>query len=122
MLDHHITEALDLLEASQRGKRRFKTFRAFVAAMQASDGALYTLFERFTMDAVAAGRNKFGAEMVYNRMRWYTSVEARASADTYRLNNNYKPLLARLFAIIHPEHADIFEYRESAGDAEDEEP
>jgi hypothetical protein len=76
---------------------------------------LYPTFERFAFEAHATGRTKFSADMIYNRMRWFTEVESHSTAkepSDYQLNNNYRSLLARLFVLLHPEFKTFFEFRE----------
>ncbi len=76
---------------------------------------VYELFEWFTLQAIGAGRTRFGARMVWERMRWYTKVEAR-DRMSYKLNDHYPPFYARLFMRDHPQHAGLFETRTAIAD------
>jgi hypothetical protein len=71
---------------------------------------VFIVFERFALEAIAAGRKKIGAGMIYERMRWYFSIET--GREKYKLNNNYRADYARMFAAKHPEHRKIFETRD----------
>ncbi|MEK9724416.1 MAG: hypothetical protein VW405_13170 [Rhodospirillaceae bacterium] len=71
---------------------------------------VYRLFERFTKEAIAAGRVRIGAKAIFERMRWYFAFET--TGDTFKLNNSFTSFYARLFMADHPEHADLFETRE----------
>ena len=64
--------------------------------------AIYEAFDRFAMEAFAAGRTYIGAKMLFERIRWYTTVEARG--EGIKLNNNYHAFYARLWMIRNPGH------------------
>ena len=70
---------------------------------------IYMLFKQFTWEAIMAGRQKIGARMVFERMRWETSVRGN---DEFKLNNNYVGFLVRQFQKENPKVADIFDTRE----------
>jgi hypothetical protein len=112
-------DAWTRLIANEVGKPREAFIPAFRQKLNANP-VLYYLFEKFALEAVAAGFDHFSADLVFQRMRWYTDIEARGRADTagdeWRLNNNFRTLLARLFILIHPEHSKLFELREKQKD------
>ncbi len=74
--------------------------------------AVWSLFERFALEAARAGRKHFGAKAVFERMRWHIEFETKDSLADWKLNNNYTSRYARMFAERHPEHADLFQFRE----------
>ena len=59
---------------------------------------VYALFKRFAAEAKAR-RDRFSARVIWERMRWYTSIE---TADDYKLNNNHAPYYARLLMLEDP--------------------
>ena len=71
---------------------------------------VYDLFKQFTFQAINAGRGRFGARVIWERMRWYTRVETQE--EDYKLNDHYPPKYARMFMADFPEHAGFFETRE----------
>lgn len=74
--------------------------------------AIYVQFCRFTQDAIDSGRPYAGAKLIFERIRWHTTVEARgAFADGFKLNNNYHAFYARLWLRDHPGHPDFFRTR-----------
>lgn len=79
---------------------------------------VWDLFERFTFELVRAGAKKFGARMVWERMRWETRV--RTSDTDYRLNDHWVPHYARKFMAAYPQHDGLFETR-SMGPKDDPE-
>lgn len=81
----------------------------------AQNPAVWTLFERFALDAARGGWTHFGAKAVWERIRWYIRLETRDDYAAVKLNNNYTSRYARMFAERHPEHADLFHFRELKG-------
>lgn len=67
-------------------------------------------FEKKTLQAIAS-QKKFGAKAIAEVLRWESQIERRED-DEYAINNRYVSLLARLFAIKHPDHSNYFEFRE----------
>jgi hypothetical protein len=98
-------------DAHQEGRTRH--LLGFRAALN-RDPTLYSTFERFTMEAIAAGMERCSADFIYHRMRWFSRVETRQREDDFKLNNNYCMYFGRLFALMHPEHATLFQKRAKA--------
>lgn len=71
--------------------------------------AIYGLFCRFTGEALEAGRDHLGAKMIYERIRWFTSIETDWAE--FKLNNNYHAFYARLWMRDHPQHGEFFRTR-----------
>lgn len=70
---------------------------------------VYDAFERFTLEAINAGRKRLSSGAVYERMRWESMT--RSSNDIYKLNNNYRADHSRMFAERYPQHAGFFSTR-----------
>jgi hypothetical protein len=70
----------------------------------------FELFKRFALEALAAGRDKFGAYAIGERMRWYTNVET-VSDDEFKISNTCMPYYARLLAGTDERFVDFFNYR-----------
>jgi len=78
------------------------------------------MFEQFARAAKSRGsRNYFGARMIGERIRWYTTVETD-SADDYKVNDHHWPYYARLLMLKYPEFDGFFQRRDSNFDVEDE--
>lgn len=69
---------------------------------------IWEAFVKFTLEAEAAGRKRVGAKMIYERIRWFTQIEAKTG---FKLNNNYTAYYARKFQKVYPELKGIFETR-----------
>ena len=78
---------------------------------------VYLLFERFTNEAIDAGVTKFGARLIYERIRWETLVATKgagysiASGKDFKLNDNFIAWYARLFIAKNRKHVGVFELR-----------
>ena len=59
----------------------------------------YTLFCRFAFEALRAGRRRLSANMIFERIRWETTVSS--DEEDYKANNNYRAYYARLFMADH---------------------
>jgi len=70
---------------------------------------IYRAFCKYAQEALDAGRKYLGAGMIFERLRWYTLIEARG--DGFKLNNNYRAFYARLWMREHPDRADFFRTR-----------
>jgi len=95
-------------EPPDEGRAHFERFHA-------ADPIVYELFCRFTLEAIRRGRERFGARLVWERIRWHTRIEID-SEDDYQMNDHYVPWYARLFMEDHPEHEGIFETRHAKAD------
>jgi len=85
------------------------------AIYHAENPHIYETLLRFAHEAKAAGRKRIGINMIHERLRWYTHIEARN--DTWKLNNNWRPYYSRLLTLNEPELAGLFEMRKSKADA-----
>jgi hypothetical protein len=82
----------------------------------AKNPKVWELFRDFALLAIEKGRKKLGAKMVMERIRWYTTVEARDKCAGFKINNNYTSYYVRMFEEAYPQHKDVFEKRESIAD------
>lgn len=71
---------------------------------------VYAAVVRFARDARERGRRRFGIKMIWERARWYLTIEHHS--DDYKLNNNYHSRYARLVMTQEPDLADFFATRE----------
>lgn len=66
-------------------------------------------FEKIALDLIGAGR-KAGAIDILGKIRWDCEI---MGSDDFKCNNDYAPMLARVFAMKHPQHEDFFEFRKA---------
>lgn len=55
----------------------------------------YPVFKGFARQLIVAGRQHFGAKMIFERIRWDVAIRTRG--EEWKLNNNYPAFYARLF-------------------------
>lgn len=77
--------------------------------------SIYAKLVEFAQAAVKAGATHIGIGLLYERLRWYTKVEA--VSDTFKVNNNFRAFYARKMMAEYPELNAVFETRRSAADA-----
>ena len=81
----------------------------------AENPQVYRLFERFTFDAIYAGRTRFSSDAVLHRIRWYTNIETKDEAG-FKINDHWTAFYARLFMRNYPQHKGFFSLRTAAAD------
>lgn len=69
---------------------------------------LYEEFKKIALESIAMGLKNYGAKSIFEIIRWET---AKRGEGEFKINNNYAPLFARLFANEYPEHRDFFRFR-----------
>ena len=69
------------------------------------------LFERFALEAVRSGVERYSADAVLHRIRWFCAVEK--GVRDFKCNNNWTAQLARWFMSVHPLYDGFFETRSS---------
>ena len=97
--------SLSLFETPSRRRLRLRWL-----AFHQANPHVYEMFKMFAFQAIPAGRTKFSARMIWQRMRWHTAIEVCDGAD-FKLNNNYTPYYARQFMEDYPEFDGFFETR-----------
>lgn len=93
-----------------RDVARSSEFDAEAMALLEAHPDLWHLFVRFVHEARAAGRERLGAKLVIERIRWEHGLRG-GSERPYMLNNNHTASLARIYCATFPEHADMFVQR-----------
>lgn len=71
---------------------------------------VFRAFEREAMKVVARGWKHYSARTIVEVLRHHTALQ-ESRGQGWKLNDWHTPYLARLFALLHPQHADLFEFR-----------
>jgi hypothetical protein len=71
---------------------------------------VYELLVRYAREIRAAGHDRVGIELLWNRMRWDWMLDT-ASGDDFKLNQNFKAWYARRIMERERDLADVFETR-----------
>lgn len=79
------------------------------------------VINQFTILALHAkkkGLKTYGAKAIWERLRWYYSVEAEhPDGEEYKLNNNYTSRVARVVEALEPRLSGFFEKRRLRSEA-----
>lgn len=67
---------------------------------------VYELIKQFAYQAKNSGRQRFGIKMIWERLRWYTTVET--TDEQFKLCNNHHSCYARLLMIEDPSFEKFF--------------
>lgn len=84
----------------------------FVLWLQAN-GHVWRAFERESDAIWNRGRRHYSARTVIHYLRHESAI--RETEGEWKINNNVSPDLARLYALLHPDRADFFEFRVMPG-------
>ena len=97
---HH---ALDMAHA-----HCFQFTREFLAYLP-DNLHVWTAFEREALRVAARGFKHYSARTIIEVLRHHSALQEQGSA--WKLNDHHTPYLARLFTLMHPGHAHLFEIR-----------
>ncbi len=67
---------------------------------------VYSLFERFTFEAIERGHTRLSAWLIINRIRWETAVVTRGG--DFKISNDFIAYYSRLFMHNHPKYQGFF--------------
>lgn len=70
---------------------------------------IYDGFDRFARDVVRSNRDTFGAQAIFERLRWFMAIER--DEDSFKVNNNYSGYYARLWMRNNPTQRGLFRRR-----------
>lgn len=72
---------------------------------------IWIAFVSESSKVINAGFRHYSARTIIHVLRHHSALAETRSE--WKINNNISPYLARLFALVHPEHKDLFEYRKT---------
>jgi hypothetical protein len=70
------------------------------------------IFRTFSAEAIKIknrGYSHYSSYTIVEFMRHHTAITEKNGE--FKINNNHRPYLARLFDLFYPQHAGLFEYR-----------
>ena len=76
--------------------------------------AVLDLLTKYALEAKRSGRERLSINLLFERARWYSTVETHG--DAWKLNNNWRSFVARKLMADVPELAGFFETRKSQAD------
>jgi len=71
---------------------------------------IWIAFEQEAFKVVKAGFKHYSARTIIHVLRHHSALSEQGDGG-WKINNNISPYLARLFAILNPAYANLFEYR-----------
>jgi len=97
--------------------RAEQIFAAF-AEFHRANPSVWFLFEKYALE-MASVRAHYSANAIFERLRFHLDLEIKQQGygEAVKLNNNFRALYARLFAVAHPEHAEFFRNRKRTSEA-----
>lgn len=84
----------------------------------AANRNVYELFVRFAREAKQSGRERFGARLIAERIRWYYRVEHPTDSE-FVLNDHHTPFYSRLVMARNEDLVGIFERRDARFECDD---
>jgi hypothetical protein len=77
---------------------------------------VWTLFCRFTFEAIKRGFRSYSGQAIFERIRWETDTADDEGRSTFKINNNHMPFYSRWFMMIYPEYDGFFRVRRLTSD------
>ena len=102
-------QLLDFPEVQMARAHRFQFTQEFLDYLP-DNIHVYQAFEREAL-RVAQKRDHYSARTIIEVLRHESAL--REKDDQWKLNDHHTPYLARLFALIHPGCAKLFEFRKA---------
>lgn len=75
---------------------------------------IYSMFKKFTIQAIDSGYKNFGSQMIIEKIRWETGVVAKN--DKFKIGNDYASFYSRMFMQEFPNYKNYFRIRASFAD------
>lgn len=73
---------------------------------------VWTAFELEAMHVIRAGFKHYSARTILHVLRHHSALQEKGGQG-WKINDHVSPYLARLFDLMNPEHAGLFEFREA---------
>jgi hypothetical protein len=89
--------------------RHSSQFRPDFISWLRDNGHVYREFERLAID-ISMHLDHYGARSIVEKMRYDMTIRERGGE--FKINGNFVPCMARLFALCNPSKASLFEFRE----------
>jgi hypothetical protein len=100
--------------ASTGQRRPVRVDRQKFEEYHAKNPQVYQLLRRFALEAHRSGRVRLSISLLFERVRWYTTVETQG--DVFKVNNTHRAWYVRLLMQDEPDLMGCFETRKSKAD------
>lgn len=71
---------------------------------------IWDLFLKYTREMPHSGRTRYSANMIFERIRWHTTVETRGT--DFKISNDFRAYYSRKIMALHPEFRGFFSVKE----------
>lgn len=89
-----------------------RSIEAAFAEYHANNPLVYDLFKEQVFRAIRLNRAKISSKQIIGYLRWEVALQVNNNKDEFKINDAFTSHYARLFAKDHPQHADIFNFRD----------
>lgn len=93
----------------QPRERRRKTIQERFEEFDMAHPDVYALFRRFAFELQNAGRMRYGAKSLIERIRWHLATSS--NTEEFKINNNFTSRYVRKLVEECPQFAGFFERR-----------
>lgn len=94
----------------RRPRSRADQIKARFITFHQGNPWVWEYFLKYTFEVVTAGFQHFSVDMIWQRLRWYVSMET-TPRKAVKLNDHYRAYYARMFEAKFPQHAGFFRNR-----------
>ena len=92
-------------------RQRFEAWKEY----HRDNPRVWRIFQHFAEQALTSGRDRMGARMIGERIRWYTTIES--SDAEFKINDHHWPYYARLLAGTDERFDGFFVFKDKRFDA-----
>lgn len=89
---------------------RERSIQESFLAFHRDNPEIFALFHRFAEELRRAGRKRYSADAIIQRIRWHMAVEV-VSEDDFKINDHYSSRYARMLIDVYREFDGFFNLR-----------
>ena len=98
----------DLIKIIHQNREQFSA--EFVTWLPENEH-VWKAFVHETNKIIAVGFKHYSARTIIHVLRHHSAIQEKNSG--WKINNNFSPYLARLFALVYPAFSGIFQYKQT---------
>lgn len=99
---------------AETSRARFQRRKKAFLQWHEANPIVWEYFERFSLQAIAAGHKKISHWLIINRIRWEVFLET--TGGDFKISNDYIAFYARLWQERYPQHRDLFTTKRMHGE------
>lgn len=102
---------MNLFNAPLNIARENSVFPPEFAAWLQENMHIWEAFKNEAFAVICKGYRHYSARTIIHVLRHHSALHEKSGE--WKINNNHSPYLARLFDLVYPQHAGLWEYRET---------